>query len=753
MKKGGPGGSNRLEPKASVQLEGSVERITFRNKENGYTVIKVRIEGKRDLVPVVGTFVSISEGEVMKFTGIWQRHPRYGDQFHCERAEVTVPATARGIEKYLGSGMIKGLGPVMAKRLVARFGADTLSVIERDAGRLTEVEGIGEKRIEMIRNAWDEQKEVRDVMVFLQGSGVSPGYATKIYRQYGKDSIRVVTENPFRLADDVFGIGFVRADKIAEGLGIAKDSPARIAAGILYLLGRLTEDGNVYFPYNPLVDEAARMLDIDRSPVEVVISSMIEKNLVVLDTAPPVTVSNNEYPVYLPQMYDAEKSVAALLGALLSGSGQMMLDGIDDPVRGLEAELGLVLSDQQKGAFHSALRNRILIITGGPGTGKTTIIRVVLQAFRQLKKKVLLTAPTGRAAKRMAEATGRDAKTLHRLLEFMPATGAFSRNEGNPLDGDVIIIDETSMVDIHLMNALLKAVPSGATVIFVGDVDQLPSVGPGNVLKDMIDSGRFRTVRLTDIFRQSSQSMIIVNAHRIHKGEMPLSAKGRGPGKDFYFLDADDPEMVAETIVSLCRERIPGEFGYTRPADIQVLAPMHKGAAGVAQMNTLLQNALNPHGEALVRGSRSFRKNDKVMQIRNNYDKDVFNGDIGRIIAVDREPERVTVDYDGRAVVYEAADLDEIVLAYAISVHKSQGSEYPVVVMPLHTQHYLMLQRNLLYTAVTRGRRLVVLVGTRKALAIAVKNDRTEHRYTLLRERLMSAGSDRPNRLSGDALS
>ena len=714
------------------EIKGQIERITFFNEENNYTIAKMRVHGRTDIITVVGTLFSVAPGEVLRLSGYWDKHPRYGEQFKVTAYESVLPATVKGIEKYLGSGMIKGIGPVMAKRLVFRFGDETLTVIGKDIGRLHEVDGIGEKRIEMIQKAWEEQKEIRGVMIFLQGQGVSPTYAVKIYKQYGRDSIRVVEENPYRLAADIFGIGFITADKIAEKLGVPRDSKIRAEAGILYVLKELSDEGHVYYPYELLIKKGSEILGLEEERILPALDKLAQEGKAVVEDR-----RTTEKAVYLAKYHRSELGIVNKLKTILVFPRQLRLINIDEVLEWVQRDLKITLSEKQVEAVKASVNSKAMIVTGGPGTGKTTIINAIMRIYRKMGQKVLLAAPTGRAAKRMTEATGYEAKTIHRLLEYSPGGGIFKKDEANPLEADLIIIDETSMVDTLLMYYFLKAMPPKATLILVGDVDQLPSVGPGNILKDLIDSGILTTVRLDEIFRQSRQSMIIVNAHRVNSGQMPISSQDEEHLHDFYFLNIDEPERILEKIIYLSKEGIPARFGYDPVNDIQVLTPMHKGVIGVSNLNQELQRELNPGQDELIRGGKALKIGDKVMQIRNNYDKDVYNGDIGRITKIDREIQELKVDYDGRLVSYEYSELDEIVLAYAISVHKSQGSEYPVVIMPVVTQHYMLLQRNLLYTGITRGKKLVVLIGTKRAMAIAIKNDKPQKRYTLLRERLM----------------
>lgn len=732
-----------FENASEPEIRAQVERVTYYNEENHYTIAKVKIEGRNSQVTIVGTLYSLVPGEVLRLKGGWEVHPRWGEQFKITSYETLMPATVKGIERYLGSGMIKGIGPVMAKRLVARFREATLDVIDTDMDRLREVPGIGQKRIDMIRTAWEEQKEVRNVMVFLQGNGVSPSYAAKIYRFYGGDAVRMVRENPYRLAVDIFGIGFLTADSIAAKLGIGKDAPLRIETGILYVLGQLASEGHLFFPRDLLVERCAEVLEVDREKIPQALANLAAQKKVVLDEPGQLsggTVRYRDGIVYLASLYISEKGTAELLGALHSHPRQMRLINVEEALRWVEGTQGVSFSPRQLEAVRASLEQKVLVVTGGPGTGKTTIIRGIIAIAGKTGQKVLLAAPTGRAAKRMTEATGAEARTIHRLLEYGPGSasseGGFKRNESNPLDAGLIVIDEASMVDVTLMYHLLKAVPPQASLVLVGDVDQLPSVGPGSVLNDIITSGCVRTVRLDEIFRQSTKSMIIVNAHRVNAGEMPFFEKHTGQGHDFFFVDIEDPDEVLRYVVRLCRDVIPTRFGLHPVSDVQVLTPMHRGIVGVSNMNERLQEALNASTDGISRAGRFFKRGDKVLQTRNNYEKDVYNGDIGTVIAMDREVQELRVDFEGKVVSYDFNEMDELILAYAISVHKSQGSEYPAVVMPILTQHYLLLQRNLLYTAITRGKKLVYLVGTKKALSIAIRNDKPRRRYTLLAERL-----------------
>lgn len=710
-----------------ADLNGQIERITYTNEENGFTIARVRVYGRRDLVTVVGNLLSPMPGEIIKMRGEWANHPKYGEQFKIVHCETAVPASVYGIQRYLGSGLIKGIGPVMAKRIVKKFSEQTLDIIEHEIEKLAEIDGIGKKRIEMIRKAWDDQKEIRGVMLFLQTHGVSSGYATKIFKQYGTQSIGVVKKNPYRLATDIFGIGFVTADSIAEKLGFSKDSELRAEAGILYVLHQLSDEGHVYYPYELLIEKCQEILEVKR---DVIINAFGA-----IDLAGRIVIEDLNKAVYLAKFHVAESGVASRLKILVNSPKSIRKIESDKAIVWVQSQLAITLAENQVEAIKSALENKVMVVTGGPGTGKTTIINAILKIFSRLSVRIMLASPTGRAAKRMSETSGHEARTIHRMLEYSFKKGGFQKDEKRPLNCDLLIVDEASMVDTMLMNHLLKAIPPEATFILVGDVNQLPSVGAGDVLKDIIASGSVPVVELNEIFRQAKESLIIVNAHKINNGILP-PFKPVQPGDDFYFIEQENPEEVLKIILELTKERIPRHFRLDPIDDIQVLTPMHRGTVGAGNLNTELQKTLNPGKDMITRGNRNFRINDKVMQIKNNYDKEVFNGDIGRIKRIDSDSQEVIICFDDRDVAYGYSDLDEIVLAYAVSVHKSQGSEYPAVVIPVLTQHYMLLQRNLIYTAVTRGRKLVVMVGTRKALAIAVKNDKSRKRYTYLKYRL-----------------
>ena len=698
-----------------------VERITYQNPENGYSVLKVKVKGYNDLVTLVGNLLEVPVGSVLLCRGEWKVDKRYGSQFVAATWEETMPATVYGIEKYLGSGLVKGIGPRFARAIVQRFGTETIDIIETEIERLYEVPNIGRKRVAKIRESWEKQKDIKNVMLFLQGYGVSTAYAAKIYREYGKESIDKVRENPYRLADDIWGIGFKTADGIAAKMGYGKEDPRRCRSGILYTLGQLSDEGHVYAGEEQLVKTAGQLLEAGETAIRDTLAGMLQAEDLILD----------KDAIYLPPFYHAECGTSRRLRDLAQSTGRSLFDGLFDP-SSLTAETGIEYDEVQLAAIRQAVTSKVMVLTGGPGTGKTTTTQGIIAALKKAGLRVLLAAPTGRAAKRMSEATGMEAKTIHRLLEYNPQDG-YKRNDENPLEGDALIVDECSMIDILLMNNLLKAVPVGMRLVFVGDIDQLPSVGAGNVLRDIIDSQRIPVVRLVRIFRQAQKSRIVMNAHTINQGRFPDTSNGRDT--DFFFMREDDPERAAETIVRLVKERLPRAYRES-PDRIQVLTPMQRGVVGAANLNLLLQQALNPSGPSLGRGGYTYRQGDRVMQQRNNYDKDVFNGDLGYIREVDTEERTLKVDFDGKKVEYDVTELDELTLAYATTIHKAQGSEYPIVVMPVLMTHFVMLQRNLIYTGITRAKKICVLIGAMKALAYAVRNVSVLKRNTSLRERL-----------------
>ncbi len=720
-------------------LEGILEHIVYVNEATAWSVVRLAVPGRREPVTAVGNLLGVQPGESVRLHGTWVDDRRYGEQFRVDSFVTVAPSTLVGIERYLGSGLVRGIGKVMAERLVRHFGLDTLETIDRHPERLLEVDGIGPVRSARIRDAWVEQREIKDVMVFLQSHGVSTTHAVRIYKMYGNRAVATVTENPYRLATDIFGIGFKTADRIAGSLGIEPTSPRRAEAGLLHVLGERADDGHVFFPKDRLIEETAAMLAVEAERVLAALETVAAERRVVVEPPPrDGRASAATDAVYLASLHWAEEGLGAMLRQLATGAAAPADVVVERALVWVEERERIELSARQREAVRAGLQEKVLVITGGPGTGKTTVVNAITRILARKGRKILLAAPTGRAAKRLAEATGREAKTIHRLLEFSPAEMAFARNQDNPLAADVVVVDEMSMVDTVLAYNLLKAVPLDCRLVLVGDVDQLPSVGPGSVLRDLIASRAVAVVALTEIFRQAAESLIVVNAHRVNRGELPAGA-AEGQVADFYVVERTEPEDVLAAVKEIVAERIPARFGLDPVDDVQVLTPMNRGLLGTASLNAELQALLNPGDggyAGIVRGTRSFRVGDKVMQIRNNYDLEVFNGDIGRVTAIDVENRSAQVRYDDRVVAYEYADLDEVVLAYACSIHKSQGSEYPAVVIPVHTQHYVMLQRNLLYTALTRGKRLVVLIGTRKALAIAVKNNRIQERFTRLAERL-----------------
>lgn len=729
----------------TVKIRGVVERITYQNPENGYTVLKCAVKSYKELVTVIGSLLDVNVGSVLLIYGNWKVDSRYGRQFAAESWEETLPATVFGIEKYLGSGLIKGVGPKYAKKIVAQFGTETLEVIETDISRLQEVDGIGKKRIKMIRDSWERQKEIKNVMLFLQDHGVSTSFAAKIYRQYGNESLDKMKENPFQMADDIWGIGFKTADGIAQKLGFAKEAYVRLRSGIMYTLSNLADEGHVFAYQEQLIAKAAELLEAEESSIVMTLDQMIMDKDLICETVDYNTDQAEMKAIYLPAFYYAEAGVAGKLKrlaqapaadrlwhALMDARQKTGNESLSIDVSKIQEKVHMEYDEIQADAIRKAAVSKVMVLTGGPGTGKTTTTQGIIAAYRSFGLKILLAAPTGRAAKRMTEATGLEAKTIHRLLECKPPEG-YQKNEDNPLEGDVLIIDECSMIDMILMNALIKAIPEGMRLILVGDIDQLPSVGAGNVLRDIIDSGVFPVVRLTRIFRQAQSSRIIMNAHAINEGKFPDISNGKNT--DFFYIEKEDPEEAVQEIVRLVKNNLP-RYYKTPWNHIQVLTPMQKGIVGAANLNLALQEALNPQGDGLRRGGYLFRAGDKVMQIRNNYEKEIFNGDIGTVESVDLQERMLKVNFDQHIIEYEASELDELVHAYATTIHKAQGSEYPIVVMPVLMNHYVMLQRNLIYTGITRAKKVLVIVGTRKALSYAVRNVTVTKRNTFLKERL-----------------
>jgi exodeoxyribonuclease V alpha subunit len=716
------------EPSAQEVLAGLVERVTFHNSDNGFCVLRAKARGHRDLVTVIGHAAMISAGEWITASGEWITDLTHGQQFKARFMRTSAPTSIDGIEKYLGSGMIRGIGPVYAKKMVQAFGEKVFDIIEAEPDRLREVTGIGVLRAKRITDAWAEQKIIREIMVFLHSNGVGTARAVRIYKTYGSDAVQVMTENPYRLARDIRGIGFKTADAIAMKLGIEKTAMIRVRAGISYALTEAMDDGHCGLPTHELVPIAVELLEISKELVQTALDLELSDGTVIAATV-------GETPcVFLGGLYRAEQVIAERLLHLANRKLPWPHIDADKAVPWVEQKTGLSLAESQIAAIRLALVSKVLVITGGPGVGKTTIVNAILRILDAKGVNLLLCAPTGRAAKRMTEATGFEAKTIHRLLEVDPKVGGFKRNGENPLECDLLVVDETSMVDVMLMQALMKAAPDNAALLIVGDIDQLPSVGPGQILADVIASRAVPVVRLTEVFRQAAQSRIITSAHRINQGSIPDLSKPEGDS-DFYFVQADDPETAVLRIIELVKTRIPQRFGLDPIRDIQVLCPMNRGGVGGRSLNIALQAALNPAGERKVeRFGWTFAPGDKVMQIENDYDKEVYNGDIGYVDDVDPEAGELTASFDGRAVVYGFGELDTLVPAYAATIHKSQGSEYPAVVIPVLTQHYAMLQRNLLYTGVTRGKKLVVLVGQKKAVAIAARNVSGRRRWSKLNE-------------------
>jgi len=705
-------------------LEGVLERLVFTGDSGDFVVARLAVRGRREPVTVVGNLPQPHPGESLVLRGQWEFDKKFGEQFRFQEAQATVPSTVRGIEKYLSSSLIKGIGPEMASRITSMFGEQTLDIIEKDPEALLKVPGIGRVRAEKISEAFREQKNIREVMLFLQTHGVSPTYAFKIFKKYGQVAIEVVSRNPYCLATDIRGIGFRSADRIAGSLGVDMRSPLRARAGILHILEETQSEGHVYFPLPKLLDRSRDLLGID--------VRILEKAVIDLSTSGYLTLEGDR--VYPALMAQRENAVAERIRNLITAPHLLPPIKVDAAIAWVEGRTGIALSQAQKGAVADALEHKVLIITGGPGTGKTTLLRSLISILEAKKLHVALAAPTGRAAKRLAEATGRDAKTLHRLLEYSPGEGGFQRGAGRPLEADVIVVDETSMVDISLMYYLLCAVPSQATLLLVGDADQLPSVGPGNVLGDLIKSGKIHVVRLETVFRQAKSSLIVTNAHLVNVGHMPLNLEPGDGLSDFYLIEREDPDEALRLLKEMVVRRIPDRFGLNPMDDVQILSPMHKGTLGTENLNREVREILNPSGVS-IRGDR-FRVGDRVMQTRNNYDKEVFNGDVGKIVSFDSEWSEVIVEFEGRPVTYHVSEMDELFLAYAVSVHKSQGSEYPAVIIPVTTQHYVLLRRNLLYTAMTRGKRLVIIIGSPRAIKMAVENRIVEPRYTGLAEKI-----------------
>ena len=704
---------------------GFIDSIVFTESEKGFTVARLKEPKKKELTCIVGILPSIQPGETIHCKGVWKIHPEYGQQFEVKSFTIKAPSDLLGIQKYLESGMIKGIGPVYAERIVKCFGLDTLEIIDKSPDRLLEVPGIGSKRVEKIKACWQEQQSIRDVMVFLRGHGVSASYAQKIFKNYGEKSIEKVRSNPFQLAKEIHGIGFKTADSIAQGLGIPNDSSARIDAGIEHTLWELSKDGHVCYPLQDLIPEVEAILQVQKELIEKRVQALVEKQDLI----------KQNHTIWVRPLFLTETGIARELSRLTQSSCRIRAVNVEKALEWVQQHLRIELAPEQKIAVGHGVKEKVLIITGGPGTGKSTITKAILAISEKITSRILLAAPTGRAAKRMSEITGKKAFTIHSLLEIDFATGKFKRNKDNPLSCDLFIVDEASMIDTQLMNHLLKAIPSEARLILIGDVDQLPSVGPGNVLKDLILSEKIAISQLKKIFRQAAGSLIVTNAHRINHGEFPdISFHPRG---DFQFIEAENPEDIVKIILDLVSHQLTKSHRFHRFDDIQVLSPMKRGLIGSENLNSALQQKLNPSPTPLYRFGRCFHVGDKVMQIRNNYEKEVYNGDVGKIVEIDLTDQTLKVGFYGKIVPYDFIEIDELILAYAVSIHKYQGSECPCVIIPVHTSHFKMLFRNLLYTGLTRGKKRVVFVGTKKALAIAIRNEEVLKRYTGLKEAIV----------------
>ena len=722
-------------------LQGVVERLTYHAEESGYTVARLKAPRTRDLVTIVGSFASIQAGQTLQMWGVWREHPKYGPQFQVSQYSETKPATLTGIEKYLGSGLIKGVGPKTAKRIVAHFGLQTLDIVENQIERLVEVPGIAKKRVRMIQETWQEHKAIKDVMIFLQGHGVSTTYAIKIYKQYGNDAISIVTENPYRLATDVYGIGFVIADEIARGLGVHPNSEFRYRAGILHVLSEASGDGDCFLPQPELVERTVKRLalpdhQIHPGDIESLTTFMSMDEELILQGGSGQW--QRQFLCYAPPFFYAEQGLANRIKRLLTTPAAVDAARIERWMERFTANSGITLSDEQKQAVRMAATHRLLILTGGPGVGKSFTCKTIVALWKAMGKTVALASPTGRAAQRLSELTGEEAKTIHRLLEFAPKNGKFQRDQDNPIPADAIVADECSMLDLFLANSLLKAIAPNTHLLLVGDIDQLPSVGPGAVLQDLINSEQVPVARLTQVFRQAQTSAIVTNAHRINQGDFPqLEPISNQPQTDCLWFDANEPEQGVAAIRDIMTDLMP-QLGYTA-ADVQVLCPMLKGDVGTRNLNQVLQHIVNPpspHKAEIIRGGIKFRVGDRILQQRNDYTHEVFNGDLGVVTAIDTDELELTAQFGDRQVTYDHTDPEEIALAFATTIHKSQGSEYPVVILPVFRQHFTMLSRNLLYTGVTRARKLVILIGSQGSIRLAIDQVKDQQRHTLLAHRL-----------------
>lgn len=714
-------------------LKAEVTNLVYHNEENGYAVVRVTSQEEPGLVTVCGTMGRLVPGEMLSLKGQWKEHPKYGRQFIVSEFEQIFPATVNGIKRYLSSGMIKGVGPVMAEKMVKKFGKEVLDILENDPDQLLKIDGLGPKKLEKIISSWEGQREIRTLMLFLQTHQIPTTFAGRIYKKYGSEAVSVIKDNPYSLVYDIRGVGFKTADKMALKLGMAPDSPQRIQAAVIYILFQLSEKGHLFYPAQELTHKVLEALEgVDPEIVESALDSLSEAKKIVIEDLPEQGIQK---AVYLNLFYRVENEITQRLCGLTRHPSGLSEKKIKAKISELEEDDRINLTMEQKQAVMDSCLNKAYIITGGPGTGKTTITRMIVRTLKELGLKVKLAAPTGRAAKRLSQATGAEAGTIHRMLKYNPA-GGFDHNEENKLKADAAIVDEASMLDAQLMNHLLRALPVTCRLILVGDVNQLPAVGPGDVLNDILSSETLPSSRLTNIFRQARESSIVVNAHKINIGRFPVSSTKEPPQADFFWVVQEDLIRVKELITYMVCDRIPSVYGLDPLRDIQVLTPMHKGEVGTQELNRVLQDKLNPGENAIVRGYRSFRVGDRVLQIRNNYEKEVFNGDLGWIKGYDSEDAELVVDFEGRKVIYDLDEVDELTLAYAVSVHKSQGSEYPAVVMPVVTQHYMLLQRNLIYTGLTRARKLAIIIGSQKAMGIGIRNQGAGRRFTHLRYRL-----------------
>ena len=708
------------------EIRGVVERITYQNEESGYGVIKVRVKGFSELLPLTGKFIEISVGTVIEAKGNFVVNKKFGKQFSVKEYKESLPASIYGIEKYLGSGLIEGIGPKFAKQIVEKFGENTINVIENDPMRLLDIPNIGVKRVHSIKESWRKHKNIKDLMIFLSECNVSTSIAHKIYKVYGEESVTKLKENPFRIVDDVYGVGFKTADLIAQKLGISNESYSRCRSGIFHILNQFASEGHCYASIDDLIQKGVDLLDIPEHIIVMTFSYLRDIKELICE--------NKDEIIYLPPFYHSEVGIAKRICEIYQASKSNENINFEKILREIQKRNNIKYDETQISAIKTAISSKFSVITGGPGVGKTTITKAIIDIFKSMGKKIILTAPTGRATKRMTEMCGVEAKTIHRLLEA-DHKGKFSKNEENKLTGDVIIVDESSMIDIILMYNLLKAIPNETTVIIIGDADQLPSVGAGNVLNDIISSNVVPVIKLNRIYRQAESSKIIINSHKINLGQIPDLSNNNS--SDFFFINNENPDDIVSEIKELCFKRLPKTYKVDAVSGIQVLSPMKKGLLGTENLNTELQSILNDSPLFIKRGANKYKLGDKVMQIKNNYDKNVFNGDIGFINYIDLDNNTIKVDFDSTLVEYSYQELEELVLSYAITIHKSQGGEFPIVVIPIHFQSRIMLQRNLIYTGVTRAKKILVLIGDSDALKYAIENNVSRNRRTLLKNRLI----------------